>query len=355
MDRRTFLGTAGVSALGALAGCAGLPSMLGETTYGREPPLVSDRPDGIYFPTHTEAMKVAATGTTDTGLRVLLAYTFPHRFWRVFADGEGGYESRIFEVGPEDAVHMMVGVWDADTERPLPVSGVNVAVSGGNDVRERETVYPMLSPRMGFHYGDNYHLDGDGEYTAEITIEGIVGDAYGDFEGRFDRASSVSLAFEYDEAERNALEFEAYPDRQGERDTVKPMSMDYMPLGFASELPGRHVGEGMAADIRYRASVLDADRFGEDPYLAVTASTRYNDLLVPLVGLDAAVQSKGSEFDRSLTPSIDPELGFHYGAQIPAATGELDVAVRVTTPPQIARHEGYETAFFGTPTIELGE
>ena len=57
--------------------------------------------------------------------------------------------------------------------------------------------------------------------------------------------------------------------------------------------------------------------------------------------------------DVSLEPSLDPKFGFHYGAAVAGATGEETATVAVTTPPQVARHEGYETAFFETPTVEL--
>ncbi|NUE02801.1 Tat pathway signal protein [Halorubraceae archaeon YAN] len=353
MNRRLFLSTLGAGAVGSLAGCTDPLSVLGETTYGREPPLVSDRPDAIYYPTHTEGMNMSGMGMADNGLHVHLMYTFPHRFWRIFSADDGGYEARKFDVGRDDAVHLMVGVWDHETELPIPVSGVNIGITGGNDVNERETVYPMLSQRMGFHYGDNYHLDGDGEYTAEVTVEGIVGEAYGDFEGRFDQAQTVSIDFEYDEAERNDLPFEEYPDRQGEQAAVEPMHMDHMPLGFAESLPGESLGEGREDDIRYKAAVVDADRFGSDPYLAVTAETRYNELLIPQLGLDATVTTDGNDETVPLSPAIDPELGFHYGTPVAELTADSEVAVTVTTPAQIARHEGYETAFFDTPTVSL--
>ncbi len=349
MHRRRLLASSGAAIAAGLAGCTDGISVLGETTYGREPPLVEDRPDAIYVPTHTEAMRMAGRGQAENGLAAALMYTFPHRFWRVFS-ADSGYEPRQFDVEAEDAVHLMVGVWDTETETALPVSGVNVAVTGGNDVNERETVYPMLSQQMGFHYGDNYHLDGDGTYTADVTIEGISGAAYGEYEGRFDGASTVSIDFEYSESDRNDLSFEEYPDRQGEPGALEVMSMGGMPLGFVEELPDDRLGSALADDIQYRAAAIDADRFGSEPYLAVTAGTRYNDLAIPLLGLAASVE--GGDSIR-LSPAIDPELGFHYGASVADLNANSAVSVSVKTPTQIARHEGYETAFFGTPTVEL--
>jgi hypothetical protein len=50
MNRRTYLATAGALGASALAGCGGLlddgPS---------EPPVVEDRPDAVYYPSHVEA------------------------------------------------------------------------------------------------------------------------------------------------------------------------------------------------------------------------------------------------------------------------------------------------------------
>jgi len=115
------------------------------------------------------------------------------------------------------------------------------------------------------------------------------------------------------------------------------------------------MGEGVADDIRYRASLVTADRFGTDPYLAVTTATRYNEFVVPDMGLDVTVDDTSGEtvLAESLSPGLDPELGFHYGNSAPGVTGEESVTVEVTTPPQVARHEGYETAFFKTPTRTL--
>ena len=392
MNRRRFLAASAAGLTASTAGCVDAFESAAETTYGREPPLVDPRPEGVYWPTHTEEMAMAGMGTTSDGRRVSLMYTFPHRFWRVFQEGDG-YESRIFEVEADDAVHLMANVWDAETGVVLPVSSVDIAVTGGNDVDERETIYPMLSQRMGFHYGDNYHLDGDGGYTAAVTVGGVTADRFGEFEERLDTPETVEIEFEYSEAGRNDLTFTEY-EQAGEAGAVDPMAMDGMgmneagtdgmgmneagtdgmgmneagtdgmgmdgmemggmPMGTVGELGGTAMGETVADDIRYRASLLAGDRFG-GPYLAVTAATRYNEFVVPGMGLAATVTGADGEtvLSESLSPGLDPEAGFHYGVAAPGLTGEEDVTVDVTTPPQVARHEGYETAFFSTPTVSL--
>ena len=374
MNRRRFLAATAAGLTASAAGCTEAFESAAETTYGREPPLVDPRPEGVYWPTHTEEMAMAGMGTTSDGRRVSLMYTFPHRFWRVFrSDDSEGYESRIFEVEADDAVHLMANVWDGETGVVLPVSSVDIAVTGGNNVDERETIYPMLSQRMGFHYGDNYHLDGDGGYTAAVTVGGVTADRFGEFEGRLDTPETVDIAFEYSETGRNELEFTEY-ERAGEAGAVDPMAMGGMgtdgmqmdgmetdgmpmggmPMGTVGESSGTAMGEAVADDIRYRASLHSADRFG-GPYLAVTAATRYNEFGVPGMGLGVTATGSDGEtvLSESLSPGLDPEIGFHYGVAAPGLTGEEAVTVDVTTPPQVARHEGYETAFFSTPTVDL--
>ncbi len=429
MERRHFLAAAAAGVTVSAAGCVEAFESLDGTTYGREPPLVANRPNAIYWPTHTEQMHHGEVAETDDGLAVHLMYTFPHRFWFV-ESGDEGYGTRKREVGPDDAIHLMVGVWDAETEVVLPVSSLDVAATGGDGVDERETIYPMLSQRMGFHYGDNYHLDGDDSYEITVTIGGVDDgvERFGAFVGRFAGAETLELQLEYSETERNDLEFELYEDRQGQPGAVAPMGredemesdmdemgddmeeMDHdghdmhheMPLGFAPDLDeagGQSMGEAVIDDIRYRAALFDADRFGSEPYLVVTAATRHNDLIIPELDLSVAVgeltetttntvrveddeadEGDDDEEDEdstadggslaeereieivdpdeavvagSLTPALDPELGFHYGISAPELMGDEQVTVAVTTPTQVVRHEGYETVFFDTPTITL--
>jgi hypothetical protein len=354
MDRRRFLAATAAGLSVSAAGCVDAFESAAETTYGREPPLVDPRPEMIYWPTHTEAMEMAGMGMTGDGRRVSLSYTFPHRFWRVFRrDDEEGYESQITEVEADDAVHLMANVWDDETGIVLPVSSVDIAVTGGNDVDERETIYPMLSQRMGFHYGDNYHLDGDGTYTASVTVGGVTAERFGAFAERLDAPETVEIEFEYSESGRNDLTFTEY-DQAGELGAVDPMEMGMMPMGTVGDPGGTAMGEAMVDDIRYRASLHSADRFG-GPYLAVTAATRYNEFVIPSMGLAVTAAGPDGEtvLSESLSPGLDPEIGFQYGVSAPGLTGDEEIALDVTTSPQVARHEGYETAFFSTPTVDL--
>jgi hypothetical protein len=51
-------------------------------------------------------------------------------------------------------------------------------------------------------------------------------------------------------------------------------------------------------------------------------------------------------YDGVLQSTIDPELSYHYGAVVSSADSGDELTITVDSPPQTARHEGYETAFF---------
>lgn len=80
----------------------------------------------------------------------------------------------------------------------------------------------------------------------------------------------------------------------------------------------------------FLASVVDAERFGGDPYLAGSARTPYNRLVIPGMALGASADG-GASFSGSLAAGLDPELGFHYGAPVPGLTGEETVEMTETT------------------------
>jgi hypothetical protein len=42
---------------------------------------------------------------------------------------------------------------------------------------------------------------------------------------------------------------------------------------------------------------------------------------------------------------LDSEIGYHYGASMPGVREGDKVVIETTVPPQVARHDGYETAF----------
>jgi uncharacterized protein involved in high-affinity Fe2+ transport len=344
MDRRAFLAAAGATGLAATAGC--LASGAFDTTNSRAPPLVRPRPEGVYVPTHTEAMGTVGTGSLGD-LRVRVAYSYPHRFWTVERDGDG-YRAQEVAVEADDAVHLMATPFDPETGQVIPDTGLAAEVYRDGDLVTQEVIYRMLSQRMGFHYGANFPLEGDGTYEVRISVAGVDVPRYGSFAGRFEAPGTASVAFEYSERARNDLPYELLPDRQGETGALSAMEMAG---GRAPDLPGDPLGSGRVDDARLVAARVSDDRFGDDPYLAVSARTPYHGYVIPRMRVSAAVPD--ASFEDVLAPALDPDLGFHYGAVVPALSADSTVTAAVEVPSTVARHEGYETAFLGTGRVDL--
>jgi len=353
MRRRDLLHASGAAALAGLAGCAGLL----ETRSGGEPPLVDPRPDAVYVPTHVEGMAMAGM-QSDGGYRCALTYTYPHRFWTV----TGQRRERI-EVESDDSVHLMPVVWHAETGVVPPDRSIDLTVTqGGEAVTPPLSPWSMLSQPMGFHFGDNVALDGDGTYRVEVGVgapstrrTGALADAAG------------QLSFSFDlEFEQSALEEVMYrdipDDEEGTAGAVDPMDgMDALPSTQApaeADLPGTVRGKGTSGDARFVvATVADATPFGggeDETYLAVSPRTPYNRYVLPAMSLSATL-GRGTEtvFDGDLRATIDPALGYHYGAAVSGVESGDDLTVTVDAPPQVARHEGYETAFLSMDDVSV--
>ncbi|MEF8757161.1 MAG: hypothetical protein V5A33_02880, partial [Halobacteriales archaeon] len=171
---------------------------------------------------------------------------------------------------------------------------------------------------------------------------------------------TATLPFEYSDAETRELAIRTTPDRAGTAAAAEPMSMNGSPLGRAPPregLPGRALGAKRADDAVLATTVLDdAGRFGagaDESYLAVSARTPYNRLTIPAMGLAATVLRDGAEIaSGSLDRTIDPTLGYHYGTVVPSTESGDRVVIRGDVPAQVARHEGYETAFLQLGSVE---
>jgi len=104
-------------------------------------------------------------------------------------------------------------------------------------------------------------------------------------------------------------------------------------------------------------SLDDATAFdgGEDQqYLAVSPRTPYNRFPLPLMSLSATLSRDGEAvFDDYLYEWLDPDLGVHYGAVVDGVETGDELTISVDTPPQVSRHEGYETAFLNMPDATL--
>ncbi|MFB6157081.1 MAG: hypothetical protein ABEJ34_04490 [Haloferacaceae archaeon] len=345
MDRRTFLRSAGA---GAGAGIAGLAGCLGFelTSGGTTPPVVEDRPDGVYLPSHVEGMEMG--GTAGAGdYRVAVFYSYAHRFWNV--NGESVERTAIES---DDDVHLMASVWDAETGHVLPETGLSIEVTKGGSLVSQEVIYPMLSQPMGFHYGGNFGLDGDGTHTVTVSVGGVRTRRTGAFRDRFANPAEIPVEVPYSAATRDDIRFRTLEDA-GQRGAVDPMSMSGVPAATAppvQDLPGTVLGEVNSNDAVLVATLLDDPPAGVDgagPYLAVSARTPYNRMLLPAMGLEATLSGDGTAFSGELVRTLDPDLAYHYGATLDGATvasGD-ELTLTPTVWPQTARHEGYETAF----------
>jgi len=347
-SRRGFLGACGVAGAAALAGCSGLL----ESAATGPPPVPEDRPDGVYLPSHSE--EAAMVGTAEAGdYAVGAMYTFPHRFWTVSGD-----EVSETPVAADDDVHLMCVVWDRETGVVVPETGLSLEITGDGDLVSQEAIYPMLSQPMGFHYGANFGLEGAGAYEVVVSIGALPARTAGGFRGRFEEPVTVPVAFEYSDQQRDELGFEVHDDA-GSPGAVRPREMGAMPTGRAptvDALPGRVLGEATSNDARLVATLLEdppAGVDGEGPYLAVSARTPYNRMVLPAMGLSVTVDRDGDTVHEGpLTRTVDPELHYHYGATVGGIERGDRLTVGVDTQPQTARHEGYETAFGGLLAVE---
>ncbi|WP_135365074.1 DUF7350 domain-containing protein [Halosimplex halophilum] len=367
MHRRRFLAAGAAAASVGLAGCRSLF----QTRSARSPPLVSDRPDAVYVPSHVEGM--AMVGTAAAGdFRVALTYSYPHRFWLVSGDS-----TEKVEIEGSDSLHLMTTVWDPETDTVLPHGSLTTTITrDGERLTSGKPLWPMLSQNMGVHAGDNLELDGDGTYEVEVSVPPLPTRRAGALGGRFGELGTASFTLEFSQSALEEISYERLPDRQGERDALDPMSMDMMPVSATpapGDLPGTVVGEGSSGDARFVVSRLasppdgvsagdstatPADGPDDDrPYLAVSMRTPYNGYPIPQASLSATVTRDGTTaFDGSLTPTVHPDLGYHYGAVADVQSGD-DLTIAVDGVPQIARHEGYETAFmsFDELSMTVGE
>jgi hypothetical protein len=387
MDRRAFL-RAGMAATaagsGVLAGCASFF----DVQYGRIPPVPENRPQAVYYPSHIEGMDMigmngmdgmtsmsgmnsqnrmqgnssgnmnrmnGSTGgqmTSNSGYVCALMYSYPHRFWTVTGD-----RTNKVTIQEEDSVHLMVSVWDEKTGVYAIDVSPTVTVSQGGDTITTKPLWTMLSQNMSFHAGDNVALPGNGMYSVTVEVPPIAARRTGAFEGRFATRQSFEFEFEYSKQQRNEIMFKRLEDKAGEKGAVDPMNMKMMPLAFApkkTDLPGRIVGTKTSGDGEFVVTIIEnASRFGAagKTYLAVSPRTPYNRYILPAMSLSARViRGRKVVFDGPLTATLDPELDYHYGNTVTSVESGDTIELSIDAPPQVARHEGYETAFLKMPS-----
>ncbi|MFB6134481.1 MAG: iron transporter [Halanaeroarchaeum sp.] len=349
MNRRSLLTGAGTAGVAALAGCSSLLEW--RSTYA--PPVVEDRPSAPYIPSHVEEMATIGSATAGP-IECSLSYTYPHRFWLV----TGSRTERV-SIASGDSVHLMATVRDRESGIVQPDASPSIRVRVGGEQVARVNPWPMLSQPMGFHFGDNVTLPGGGRYEVDVSVAPPTtprhGAAFDDREGPV----TCTVPFEYARDRRDALAVKKFPERKGERGALEPMGMRGGSKAPAVDaLPGRTLGTARSGSAVLAATVLDdATAFGgsaSQGYLAVSARTPHNRYVLPAMSLSASLGSEGSGSDPGpLDPGIHPELSVHYGTIVDDPGTLTDLSLRVTLPPQIARHEGYETAFLEMSPVEL--
>ena len=350
MERRTFLAT-GATALGLVtAGCQGL----GSDEQRPQPVVLENRSELVYVPTHSEGMGMAGMAAAGR-YRFALSYSTPHRFWLVTGD-----RVRQVTVEREERMHLMLTAWDEETGTVVPTSNAVVTVSQGEEAVVSDTsLWPMLSQNMGVHFGDNIPLDGDGSYEVTVEFGPVETRGAGALAGGLAEQVSASFELEYSEAELLDLPYEDLSTRAGEADAIEPMAMEMVPAGQASpreQLPGETVGAAATGDAVFAATSLPMPDGidGDGRYLAVSARTPYNRYPLPFMSLSATVTRDGETvFDGDLTGTLHDELNYHYGAAVDGIQSGDTVRIAVDAPPQVARHEGYETAFVEMESVEL--
>ncbi|MFD1564896.1 iron transporter [Haloarchaeobius amylolyticus] len=395
MNRRTFLRRATpLSAAIAVAGCTtpdggaddrnasdgareNETERDGDAGVGTAPiPMLEDPPDAVYRPGHRTAMRMLEP--IDAGAyRLAPMLSYPHPFWLVT-----GSDRELVEPTADRGIHLMLVVWDPETGVVLPGNvEPRATITGADGWTETRPLWPMLSQEMGIHFGDNVTLPGDGRYTVSVDLPPLSTRRTGAFAERFDDGASATFDFTYDQAFREAVVdgIELLErDRWGTRGALEPMGngddgnegmqseIPYSALPPAQDYPGTPLREpdtesqdGLAqsGDAAFVITLLESGSRlagGDDRYLLVSPRTPYNRVPLTNMSLRVVVERDGSTVvDRDLVGTLDDAVGFHYGRTVGTVRPGDSVTVTVESPPQLARHQGYETAFFGMEPLEF--
>lgn len=335
MRRRAFLEIGGVAGITSLAGCLST----GTSPPDLEPGPPWRREGEVYHTGHGGDMEMIGFARAGS-LTVGLSYAFPTRFWTV----AGSRRNRVTLTGRDDSVHLMASVWDTETGTVLPIaSGLRVTVEREDVSPIQKALWPMLSQLMGFHFGDNFTLPKWGEYTVTIDIGSPSLDLRGGLQDSFAQADSVSFEYDFQLSTRNhGITIDRQPDKRGAHAAASPMQMAMHPLSFApqaSEIPGRLLGRATSGDAVFLV-------VAEESSLVVSPRTPFNRFVLPLMSLSARLERDGRTVsDGSLTPAIDPDRNYHYRQPIDGIESGDTITISVDSPPQTARHAGYESAF----------
>ncbi len=349
MNRRSVLRTTGLLGATSLAGCSGL---FKTRVMPQAPPLVKNRPDAVYIPTHKEGMQMG--GMAKSGrYRVAVFYSYPHRFW-LMSGGTAQDEKKV-PIKSKDDLHLMASVWDSKTKTVLPTGNVRLQLSKG-DWNTTRGLWPMLSQNMGFHFGDNIGLNGEGTYNVKVQVAGLSVRRTGALKGQFGKGTTLTTNFKFDKNKLEKIPFTRLDNKKGNKGAIQPLKMN-MPMSHVPEkadLPGSFVGSNASGDAKFLVTTVKDTGLAKDTYLLVSPRTPYRHYPLPMMSLSATLK-RGSKnvFDGALNATIDSDIGFHYGADVQSAKKGDTLTVKVDSPPTVSRHEGYETAFLKMPKMQF--
>ncbi|MFC4987437.1 iron transporter [Saliphagus infecundisoli] len=386
MDRRSVLRVGVAVGVGASGGClsrlreeAGVDDADGETSRIAR---VEDPPDAVYVPSHRETMeRLEPARAGDYAVAPMVTYAHP--FWLV-----DGSETTLVEPqgGPE--VHLMIALREPETGAALPVaSGARLRLEHDGESIGSVSPWPMISQGMGAHFGDNVPLEGDGTYAVEVELPPLGVRTTGTLAGRFETFETATFEFTYDEAFREAVADVEYLDEElwGRRGALEPtghgggdgdegndsnadddrsghegdeggMAHSVSALAPAEEYPGLLGAPERDDAVLVTALLEPGSRFAEngERYLLVSPRTPYNRVPLADMAMTATV-ARGDEAveEADLVQTIDGEYGHHYGAGVAELAEGDALTVAIEGVPQVARHQGYETAFLEMEPIEL--
>jgi uncharacterized protein YjbI with pentapeptide repeats len=301
---------------------------------------------GVYVQTFLESMSMQGMATAGP-YKVALMFTVPHTFWNVVG-------TELQETPKADhTLHLMAAVWDPETNTVLPETGLSAEILRDGETVSQEVIYPMLSQPMGFHYGGNFTLPGEGTYSTKLSIGGMNIERRGAFEGKFGEPATATIPLEFTQATKSEVKTRSV-EEGGQPGALAPMDAMF-PQAIAPKteaLPGTILGEATSGDAVFVLTQIESG--GGKPYTVASARTPYNRLLIPAMTLELTATRDGETvYEGPLARTLDPDLKYHYGARTPPLQSGDELTLTVTTPPQVARHEGYEEAFLKMPQMSI--
>ena len=345
MRRRQLLASLGAAGTLAIAGCSAASDSPSTTTTDT---TTTTKPghDGVYVPSETAPMEMI--GMQKAGrLVVSLSYTHPHEFFVVT-----GTRTSKTTVQSADTMHLMAMVHDAKTGAVAPQVEPTITVSKDGTKVVSNQPWPMLSQPMGFHFGDNVTASGAATYQFDVSVNAAKSVLPADLADVFTE-QTVTFETEFDPAAAGDIEHGETGDEGSTEGALAPMDMGKTSIPQQpayDNLPVETTDPQYTDDLGVAVAAHDAPPDlgfddGENALIAAT-QTRYNRYLAGFMGVTATVTRDGTEvFSGDLSSAVDGDLGHYYGAGTPPLESGDDVELEFTTPPQGARHVGYETAF----------